>query len=139
MSLRSFHLFFITVCGLLSLFLMVWGLYDYKTVGESMGLGLSLLGTVGVVLLSVYFRWFRHKYPKLTPMLLALGVLGISLAQPRWAAACATCYTDPNNPLTKGALMGVAVLAAIIISVLVGIAYIGYSWNKRAKFLATHL
>ncbi len=125
--------------GLLSLFLVVWGLVDFKTTGEGMGLGLSILGTVGVVLLSVYYRWFKQKYPKLTPMLLAILVLGLSMGNPRWASACATCYTDPNSPMTRGALMGVAVLAAIIIGVLVGIVYIGYSWNKRAKLLHTHL
>ncbi len=139
MSLRNFHLFFITVSGLLSLFLVGWGLYDFKTTGEGMGLGLSLLGTVGVVLLSAYFRWFRQKYPKLTPMLMAILVLGLSLSRARWAAACATCYTDPNSPMTRGALLGVAVLAAIIIGVLIGIVYVGYSWNKRAKLLHTHL
>jgi len=137
MSLRSFHLFFIMVSGLLSLFLVVWGLVDFKTTGEGMGLGLSILGTVGVVLLSVYFRWFKQKYPKLTPMLVALLVL--SVAEPRWASACATCYADPTSPLTRGALIGVAVLAAIILSVLAGIVYVGYSWNKRAKMLHTHL
>jgi len=139
LSLRAFHLFFITVSGLLSLFLVVWGLYDFKTTGAGMGLGLSLLGTVGVVLLSVYFRWFRQKYPKLTPMLLATLILGLSVAEPRLAAACSTCYLDPNNPLTKGAIMGVVVLAAIIVGVLIGIAYIGYSWHRRAKLMSTHL
>lgn len=139
MSLRAFHLFFITVSGLLSLFLVVWGLYDFKATGAGMGLGLSLLGTVGVVLLAVYFRWFRQKYPKLTPMLLATLVFGLSMAESPWVAACATCYLDPEHPLTKGAIMGVLVLAAIIVGVLIGIAYIGYSWHRRAKLMATHL
>ena len=139
MSLRSFHLFFITVCGLLALFLTVWGLYDFKTTGAAMGLGLSLLGTVGAVLLAVYFRWFRQKYPKLNPMLSAAAILGLSMADAPWAAACSTCYLDPEHPLTKGALMGVVVLGFIIVGVLIGIAYIGYSWHRRAKLLSPHL
>lgn len=139
MSLRAFHLFFITISGLLSLFLVVWGLYDFKATGAGMGLGLSLLGTVGVVLLAVYFRWFRQKYPKLTPMLLTTLAVGLSLTSPRLALACATCYLDPNHPMARGAIMGVVVLGVIIVGVLIGIAYTGYSWHRRAKMLATHL
>jgi hypothetical protein len=135
MSLRSFHLFFIAISGLLSVFMIVWGIYDFRVTGEMMGLGMSLLGAAGAVLLTVYFRWFMKKYPKLTPMLVSLFAAGLLLAEAPWARACGVCYKDPNNPLTKGAFMGVVVLGLIISGILVGIVYIGYSWNKRAKLL----
>jgi|SRR5215831_6578153 len=139
MSLRTFHLFFIGASALLSLFLLGWGIYDFKVTGESLGLGLSLLGAAGVALLTAYYRWFRQKYSKLTPLLAASGLFCLSITQSRWASACATCFVDPDSPLTKGALMGVLVLALIIVGVLAGIVYIAYSWHKRARLLSTHL
>ncbi|HKY62011.1 MAG TPA: hypothetical protein VJR29_01195 [bacterium] len=135
MSLRGFHLFFIAVSGLLSVFMIVWGIYDFKATGDLMGIGLALLGAAGAVLLTVYFRWFLKKYPKLTPMLVSLFAAGLVLSQGPWAEACGVCYKDPNNPLTKGAIMGVIVLGAIISALLAGIAYIGYSWHRRAKLM----
>ncbi|HEX5033152.1 MAG TPA: hypothetical protein VFW62_01610 [bacterium] len=135
MSLRGFHLFFIAVSGLLSVFMIVWGIYDFKATGDLMGIGLALLGAAGAVLLTVYFRWFLKKYPKLTPMLVSLLAAGLVLAQGPWAQACGVCYKDPNNPLTKGAIMGVIVLGGIISGLLAGIAYIGYSWHRRAKLI----
>ena len=135
MSLRGFHLFFIAVSGLLSVFMIVWGIYDFMVTGGMMGIGLALLGAASAVGLAVYFRWFMRKYPKLTPMLVSLLAAGLVLAQSPWAQACGVCYKDPNNPLTKGAIMGVIVLGFIISGLLAGIAYIGYSWHKRAKLL----
>ncbi len=135
MSLRGFHLFFIVVSGLLSIFMLVWGIYDFKITGDRMGIGMALLGAASAVGLTVYFRWFLKKYPKLTPMLVSLLAAGLVLSQGPWAEACGVCYKDPNNPMTKGAIMGVIVLGLIISSLLAGIAYIGYSWNKRAKLL----
>jgi len=135
MSLRGFHLFFIAVSGLLSIFMIGWGIYDFRATGGMMGIGMALLGAAGAVLLTLYFRWFMKKYPKLTPMLVSLLAAGWLLAESSWVQACGVCYTDPNNPLTKGAIMGVVVLGFIISGLLVGIAYIGYSWNRRAKML----
>lgn len=135
MSLRGFHIFFIVVSALLSVFMVGWGIYDFRATGDMMGIGLALLGAASAVLLVVYFRWFLKKYPKLTPMLVSLLAGGLVLTRGPWAEACGVCYTDPNNPLTKGAIMGVTVLGLIISSLLVGIAYIGYSWHRRAKLL----
>ncbi len=136
MSLRSFHLFFISVCTALSLFLFFWGLWDFKTVGDSTGLGLCILGAVGVVFLVRYFQWFRKKYLKIIPGLLASLSVPAFLTS-RSVEACAVCVSDPNSPLTKGAIAGVMVLAVIVVGVLVGIAYVGYSWVKRARSLST--
>ena len=135
MSLRGFHIFFIVISGLLSLFLLGWGIYDFKVTGNMMGIGLALLGAASAVALTVYARWFLKKYPKLTPMLVSLLAAGLMLVEAPWAQACGVCYKDPNNPLTKGAIMGVLVLGLIISGLLVGIAYIGYTWNKRAKMI----
>ncbi|HCU26037.1 MAG TPA: hypothetical protein DF383_13550 [Deltaproteobacteria bacterium] len=140
MSLRNFHLFFIVISGLLSLFMIFWGIYDFRSTGAWLGLGFCLLGALSAVLLTVYFRWFRQKYSKLTPLAVFSGLMsGFLFSDARWASACAVCYKDPESPLTKGAMMGVLVLAVIVCGVLAGIAYIGYSWHKRAKFLSTHL
>ena len=137
MSLRTFHLFFISVSILLSLFLLVWGLWFYRNSGNPMGLGMVLFSLGGIALLVGYFRWFRKKYSTLALVLIVAcmaTILNSSLSQ-----ACSVCYGDPNSPMSKAALMGVAVLAVIVICVLSLITAVAYSWNKRAKSLSIHL
>ena len=68
-----------------------------------------------MLLLIPYFKWFRKKAQSLSLGLAGLSasamILGASTAE-----ACGVCFTDPNSSLTKGALMGVVVLGAIIIT-----------------------
>jgi len=68
--------------------------------------------------------WFRH--------LLGLVICaGAATAQ-----ACSVCYGDPKSELTRGALAGVAVLGAVIVSVLCGVAGISVCWMVRARRLS---
>jgi hypothetical protein len=56
-----------------------------------------------------------------------------------WASpvfACATCFGDPESPLTKGALMGVYVLVGVVGFVLSGIVATGACWIQRSRRLA---
>lgn len=134
MSLKKFHLFFITIAGIFCVFLLAWGLYAYSLSGLWFNLIYSAIGLVGAGGLFHYFRWFRHKHgATLTAFLLT------SFLATQDLLACATCYQDPDNPMTKGALWGVGFLGVVIVGILVGIAYIGFSWVKRAKKLGVSL
>lgn len=134
MSLKAFHLFFITISTALCFFLLLWGIWDYRATGAVFSLGLAALGVIGLLLLVPYFKWFRKKARDLSA---ALAVFfGSAVLAPSAAQACATCYTDPDSPLTKGAIVGVAVLGAIVVTVLGLIVAVARSWIKRARTLS---
>ncbi|MFQ5462918.1 MAG: hypothetical protein ACE5E5_09865 [Phycisphaerae bacterium] len=64
-----------------------------------------------------------------------IAVIAIVCGDVRHAEACAVCFGDPNSPLTKGALWGVAVMAGVIGSVLACIAGTGLYWIHRSRKL----
>jgi hypothetical protein len=67
LSLRSFHLFFIAVSILLSVWVGVWGIDRYRSVGDASGLVFALLFLlVGIVLLVYGFK-VRKKLRDLGP------------------------------------------------------------------------
>ena len=47
--------------------------------------------------------------------------------------ACAACFGDPNSPLSKGAIAGVATLMACVGLVLAGIVAVALTWARRAR------
>ncbi len=49
------------------------------------------------------------------------------------AVACAVCFGDPNSALSKGVVVGVLLLIAVIATVLIGIVIVGLSWLRRAR------
>ena len=67
LSLRSFHVFFIAVSILLSVWVGVWGIDSYRSGGGVTGLVLSaLFFLVGFVLL-VYWVKVRRKFREMGP------------------------------------------------------------------------
>lgn len=61
MSLKAFHVLFVTVCVVLALGFGVWAVYDYKKTGE---VGSLIVGVVSVLIgfaLIAYGRWFLRK------------------------------------------------------------------------------
>jgi hypothetical protein len=139
MSLKKFHIFFIVISGLLCLWMLFWGIYYYKTTGEWTGFLFSALGAAGAVLLYRYLRWFLQKYSQVLSIAAALTFVGLSQVISSPVRACAVCYGDPSSPLTQGTLAGVWFLVAVIVSVLGGIAYIGYTWHRKARSLNMEL
>jgi len=139
MGLRNFHLFFIAVSSLLCLFLMLWGLWNFKATGSYGSLALGFVGVVGLVLLLQYLKWFRKK--KVLKELGAIAGLALSgaLAWPTDAVACSVCYGDPNSSLSKGAILGVVFLLAVVVTVLTLIVFVARTWLRRAKALSIPL
>ena len=133
MSLRNFHIFFISISALLCLGIIFWGIWNFKTTGQWQGLGYSGIGAAGVAILVGYLKWFLKKYAKLMVVALTSIVSGMLAFQASPLLACGVCYKDPNDPLTYSTLIGVAFLAVVIVSVLCSISYIGFSWAKRAR------
>ena len=135
MSLKAFHLFFISVSTLLCFFLILWGIWDFRATGTYFSLGLAGFGVVGLLLLIPYFKWFRKKAQNLS-----IGLAGLMapamIFSSSTAEACGVCFTDPDSSLTKGAIMGVVVLGAIIVTVLALIVVVARSWIKRARHLS---
>lgn len=64
MSLRAFHIVFVTICTLLSVFLVAWAFwFSRETSGLVTGLGIT--GIVGLLLMPVYGFYFSRKTSKL--------------------------------------------------------------------------
>lgn len=131
MSLKSFHIAFIAISGLLALFLIYYGL---QTLVSEASRGYLLLGTgVGVILvLFPYFFWFRKKMRSLATWVLLSPLLFYSKSS--WA--CSVCFGDPNSLIAKGTKAGVLFLIFVVVAVLLSIFSIGLTWSRRAKLLA---
>ena len=131
MSLKAFHIVFITLSALLSAALAFWGLDNYKTLHETSGLVLGVVGLVSLLLLVPYFIWFRRKMKRLTLGLGAAILILLTLSEP--AGACAVCYGDPASPLSTGVKMGIISLAGMVYFLLAGIVIFVISCIRRAK------
>jgi hypothetical protein len=59
------------------------------------------------------------------------AALAASLLAAAPAAACATCFGDPNSPITKSAEMGVWFLLAVIVLVEVGFGVFFFVYLRR--------
>lgn len=64
MSLRGFHLVFITVCSLLFAFLVTWA-FLLAPEPSALATGLGITGIVGLLLVPVYGVYFLRKASKL--------------------------------------------------------------------------
>jgi hypothetical protein len=61
MSLKSFHIFFISVSGIMSLGLGAWSARAYSITGDGGFLTLSLVGFGALAALIPYGIWFLRK------------------------------------------------------------------------------
>lgn len=64
MSLRAFHIVFVTICTLLCAFLVAWAFwFSPEATGFATGLGIT--GIIGLLLMPVYGIYFIRKAAKL--------------------------------------------------------------------------
>ncbi len=61
MSLKAFHIIFVTVSVLLSFGMAAWGLHRFLTQGKTSDLLFGIVGIVAAVALLVYGRYFLKK------------------------------------------------------------------------------
>ena len=61
MSLKSFHIFFITLSTLLGLGFGVWAIREYTRTDEMSSLLLGIGSLLGCVAMLFYGRWFLRK------------------------------------------------------------------------------
>lgn len=64
MSLRGFHLVFITICTLLCVFLVVWTFW-FAPDNAPFATGLGIAGIAGLILMPIYGIYFLRKASKL--------------------------------------------------------------------------
>lgn len=64
MSLRAFHIVFVTICTLLCAFLAIWA-FVLSPENEGMSTGLGVTGIVGLLLMPFYGVYFIRKASKL--------------------------------------------------------------------------
>lgn len=123
MSLRGFHLLFITASTLLALLLAG---YWWRN-GAAAGAVVACLVAVGLV---AYGVWFRRKAKTLVT-----AVVLYLLASPA-AQACETCYGKAEGSMIDGARMGVLLLVLVTMSVQVGFVAFFFHLRRRAKLAA---
>ncbi len=114
MSLKKFHLFFITLSASLSLILAVWGIQGFRATGSRPDLAMGLVGVAALILLLPYASWFIKKMKNLNPLF------------------CAVCFGDPNSLMVQSTKSGILFLVVLITVVLGTIAAVGLSWSRRA-------
>ncbi|HEX5041949.1 MAG TPA: hypothetical protein VFV75_03535 [Candidatus Polarisedimenticolaceae bacterium] len=123
MSLRGFHLLFISASTLLALLLAG---YWWRS-GVPAGAGAAALVAVGLV---AYGVWFRRK----ARTLVTAAVLYLLASQA--AHACESCYGKAQGSMIDGARMGVLLLVLVTMSVQVGFVAFFFHLRRRAKLAA---
>ena len=61
MSLKAFHIVFVTLATLLAAGFGAWAVRDYRANGDTSSLVIGIASLVGSVALVSYGRWFLHK------------------------------------------------------------------------------
>jgi len=142
-SLKAFHLVFVTLSSLLAFVFAGWSLRFHAAVGGAtylvLGLGSALFG-LGLI---AYGFWFRRKIRtreeeqrERRKLFRSVGALALlALAATRDASACSACYGEAAGPMIDAARIGVYVLFALVLAVQVSFgAFFVYLW-RRARNL----
>ena len=61
MSLKAFHVIFVSICTLFALSFGVWAVRDYNATGQQMSLLLAVGSLTATPVMFVYGRWFVRK------------------------------------------------------------------------------
>ena len=134
MSLKFFHIVFITVSVLMCLVVGLWALDAYRVDGAVSSIVLAALAFAGGGFLVVYGSRFLQKFRK-------LGIAGLlvagTLAAPADALACAVCLGNTQSSLRDGMNAGILALLGIAGFMILSFAvFFVYLWRK-AKSVET--
>ena len=61
MSLKTFHIVFVTMTTILCVGVGVWAIRDYQSAGDIAALALGIGSLLGSLVLAWYGRWFLRK------------------------------------------------------------------------------
>lgn len=131
MSLKAFHIVFVIVTTILSLFVALWGIREFAEQQSTGGLVLGLVFLAAAVGLMVYGRKVWAKFKEIPVVLLVLFMLFIADS----ASACPVCYGATGDPMVKGTNNGVWVLLGVVGLVQIGFIALFWSFWRRAKAL----
>lgn len=128
MSLKVFHILFITVSGLMCLFVGLWGLDAYRVDGNAGWLALAAAAFGGGGVLVVYGSRFLQKARTLG--IAALAVAG-PLATPADLLACTVCLGNTQSSLRDGMNAGILALLGIALFMIASFAaFFIYLWRR---------
>ena len=136
MSLKFFHIVFIAVSSLMSLFVGVWALDAYRTDRSAGMIALAIVAFAGGGLLVVYGNRFLQKTRKLgVAALAAAGTLGL----PSDLLACAVCVGNTDSSLRAGMNAGILALLGFAFFMIVSFAaFFIYLWRKAKSVESSH-
>lgn len=145
MSLKGFHILFITLSSLLGFGFGGWSLHAWSAGRGGAYLLLGIAAFVTGALLIVYGTWFlrkiksqeqeraekRKRFRTVKALTVALGVWALS-TQP--APACSVCYGDAEGPMIDAARLGVWLLFGMVAMVqLCFAAFFITLWRRSRK------
>lgn len=141
MSLKTFHIVFVSLSSLLAFSFGGWNLHGYRS-GAGTGMLLAGIGSVvGGLALIVYGFWFWRKITtreeedrRRRKTMRALAIIaGVWLLASRDASACNVCYGAADGPLIDAARMGVYLLFGLVLLVQACFASFFICLWKRAR------
>ena len=129
MSLKAFHIFFITISALLGVGLGVMTLLAYLERGDVAQLGWSLLSFAAAIALVIYGVRIRNKLKHIAPLVATVCLISF----PRAAYACSTCYGNPDAPQTQAMNMAILFMLFIVAIMLSSFAAFFIHLWKQAR------
>ena len=127
MSLKFFHILFITVSSLMCLVVGLWALDAYRADGAASWLALAATAFIGGGALVVYGSRFMQKMRKLGIAALVAGPLAV----PADVLACTVCLGNTESLLRDGMNAGILALLGFALFMIVSFAaFFVYLWRR---------
>ena len=126
MSLKAFHVFFITLAMLMCLGVAGWNGSAWMAGGSAVHLAESVGWTLAAIGLVIYGWRFLRKYRSLGFYALVLVLAAEN------AHACAVCFGNPESPMTKSVVAGIWVMLGCIGTLLAAFAGLFLYWMYRS-------
>lgn len=130
MSLRVFHIVFVIVTIVLSLYVALWGIREFSQERSATALTVAILFLLMAVGLMVYGKKAFRKLKDL-PFVALLVAGTVLVSEP--ALACAVCYGNPGDPMVQGMNNGIWVLLGLVGFVQIGFVAMFWSFWRRAR------
>ena len=132
MSLRAFHIVFVIVTIVLSLYVALWGIREFSQERSATALTLAILFLLMAVGLMVYGKKAFAKLRDLPVAAFAVAATAMFFAAPE-ALACAVCNGAPGDPMVKGMNNGIWVLLGLVAFVQIGFVAMFWSFWRRTR------